>query len=157
MRLILAVTALALTVTTTAHADVYRFVDAQGRVQFTDKWVPGSELIKSSEHTRSNTSTQAAAAQSRATEQSKLAASNERIAAQQAQENAAAAVRKDVEATRNEQCKTAKERYEKSIQARRLYKPGKDGERQYLTDQEADEQRLQARMEMQSVCGTPKK
>ena len=154
MRLILVAAALALTATA-AHADVYRFVDGQGRVQYSDKWVPGSELIKTSERTRANAP--AAAAQTRATEQSKLAVSNDRIAAQQAQENAAAAVQKDLTATRTEQCKTAKERYEKSIQARRLFKTGKDGERQYLTDAEADEQRLQARMEMQNLCGTPQK
>jgi hypothetical protein len=154
MRLILAAAVLALTATA-AHADVYRFVDGQGRVQYSDKWVPGSELIKTSERTRTNAP--AAAAQARAAEQNKLAVSNDRLAAQQAQENAAAAVKQDLSATRNEQCKTAKERYEKSIQARRLFKTGKDGERQYLTDQEADEQRLQARMEMQNFCGTAKK
>jgi hypothetical protein len=154
MRLILAAAVLALTATA-AHADVYRFVDGQGRVPYSDKWVPGSELIKTSERTRTNAP--AAAAQARAAEQNKLAVSNDRLAAQQAQENAAAAVKQDLSATRNEQCKTAKERYEKSIQARRLFKTGKDGERQYLTDQEADEQRLQARMEMQNFCGTAKK
>jgi uncharacterized protein DUF4124 len=155
MRLTLAAATLAFTVATAAHADVYRYVDGQGRVQYSDKWVPGSELIKSSDRTRA--SSQAAAAQSRAAEQNKMAVSNDRLAAQQAQENAANAVRQDLAATRNEQCKTAKERYEKSIQARRLFKMGKDGERQYLTDKEADEQRLQARMDMQSVCGTPPK
>jgi hypothetical protein len=155
MRLIFAVSALALTVATVAHADVYRFVDAQGRVQYSDKWVPGSELIKTSDHNRANA--QAAAAQARAADQNRLAVSNDRIAAEQAQSTAANAVRKDLAATRNEQCKAAKEKYDKSIQARRLFKTGKDGERQYLTDQEADEARLQARMEMQSVCGTPAK
>ena len=29
-----------------ARADVYRWVDAQGRVQYSDRWVPGSELVK---------------------------------------------------------------------------------------------------------------
>src|SRR3569833_4407632 len=30
-----------------AHADVYRWVDARGEARYTDRWVPGSELIKS--------------------------------------------------------------------------------------------------------------
>jgi hypothetical protein len=145
------VTAFVFAAATTAHADVYRFVDAQGRIQYTDRWVPGSELIKSGDHSRPNA--EAAAAQ-RAAEQTKLAVSSDRIAAQQSQQNAADAVRKDVAASRNEQCKQAKERYEKSIQARRIYKVGKDGEREYLTDQQADEQRLQARVDMQNACGT---
>ena len=155
MRLLFAVSALALTAATAAHADVYRFVDAQGRIQYTDRWIPGSELIKSSDHTRASNS--AAAAQARTTEQNKLAVSNDRIAAQQAQTAATAAIRQEVAAARNEQCKTAKDKYEKAIQARRLYRTGKDGERQYMTDQEADEARLAARVEMQSACGTPQK
>jgi Skp family chaperone for outer membrane proteins len=154
MRLTFAVSILALTAATAAQADVYRFVDAQGRIQYTDRWIPGSELIKSSDHNRASN---AAAAQARATEQNKLAVSNDRIAAQQAQTAATTAIRQEVAAARNEQCKTAKDKYEKAIQARRLYKTGKDGERQYLTDQESDEARLAARVEMQSACGTDKK
>lgn len=152
MRRVLAISALVLAAAGTAQADVYRFVDAQGRIQYSDRWVPGSELIKTSDRNRA-TNSEAAAAQ-RAAEQNKLAVSNDRIAAQQAQHNAADAVRRDVAATRGEQCKKAKEVYEKSVQARRLYKVGKDGEREYLTDSQADEQRLQARMEMQNACGS---
>jgi len=151
MRRFFAVTALALAAITVAHADVYRFVDAQGRIQYTDRWIPGSELIKTTTHNAANSQ---APSQARATDQNKLAVSNDRIAAQLAQENATQAVRKDVASARNEQCKSAKEKYEKAIQARRLYKTGKDGERQYLTDSEADEARLAARTEMQSACGS---
>ena len=76
-------------------------------------------------------------------------AANERLRAD-AQRNA---VQKDVAATRAEQCKTAKEKYEKSIEARRLYRVGKDGEREYYTDAEADEARLTAKRDMDSACG----
>jgi len=31
-----------------AHADVYRWVDEHGEAHYSDRWVPGSELIKSS-------------------------------------------------------------------------------------------------------------
>ena len=30
-----------------AHADVYRWVDAKGEAHYSDRWVPGSELIVS--------------------------------------------------------------------------------------------------------------
>ena len=30
-----------------AHADVYRWVDDKGEAHYSDRWVPGSELIKS--------------------------------------------------------------------------------------------------------------
>jgi len=63
------------------------------------------------------------------------------------------AVQKDVAATRAEQCKAAKEKYEKSIEARRLYRLGKDGEREYLSDAEVDEARLAAKQELDTACG----
>lgn len=150
MRRILAITFLVLATAGTASADVYRSVDAKGNAIFTDRWVPGSTRVKVD---RSRTNSEAAALQ-RNTEQSKLAVSNDRIAAQQSEQSAADAVRQDVAGVRNEQCKQAKERYEKSIQARRLYRTGKDGEREYLSDVQADEERLQARMSMQQVCAS---
>jgi hypothetical protein len=152
MRRILAITAFVLAAGATAHADVYRYIDAQGRPQYSDRWVPGSTLVKTDRNRPS-----ADAAAQRAADQSKLAASNERISAQLNQQAAARAVKADLEKARSEQCKQATERYEKSIQARRMYKAGKDGEREYLTDQQADEARLAARMERDQACGTPAK
>ena len=132
-----------------AQADVYRWVDAQGEVHYSDRWVPGSVLIKV-ERPRA---TPAAAASTQAAEQNRLAVTNDRINAQQAQNAAARAVQRDVQEARTAQCKEAKERYEKSIQARRIFRTGKDGEREYLSDAEADEWRLKARSEMQQACG----
>jgi hypothetical protein len=63
------------------------------------------------------------------------------------------AVQKDVAATRAEQCKTATERYQRSITARHAYRLNKAGEREYLTDAEIDQERLDARKEMDRVCG----
>ncbi|MGQ0834217.1 MAG: DUF4124 domain-containing protein [Gammaproteobacteria bacterium] len=133
-----------------AQADVYRWVDSTGEVHYSDRWVPGSVLVKV---TRSRATPEAVAA-SRGAEQNRLAVSNDRISAQQSQNAESQAVRRDVSQARNEQCKTAKERYEKSIQARRIFKTGKDGEREYLSDVQADEWRLQARTEMQQACGS---
>lgn len=64
-----------------------------------------------------------------------------------------AAVQKDVATIRAEQCKKAQERYEQSINARRIYKEKKDGEREYLTDAEADAMRVQARADRDAACG----
>lgn len=133
-----------------ARADVYRWVDAEGRVHYSDRWVPGSELIKIN---RSWQSPEAAAARA-AAEQNRLAVTSDRIAAQQAEERAAQAVRQDVAKAREEQCKEAREQYQKAIRARRIYRTGKDGEREYLSEAEADEYRMQARNEMQAACGS---
>ena len=64
-----------------------------------------------------------------------------------------AAVQKDVSAARTEQCKAATDKYQKSVEARRMYRMNKDGEREYFTDAEADAARLSARNEMEQACG----
>ena len=43
---ILAIAATLVGLTAAAHADVYRWTDAQGHVQYSDRWVPGSMLVK---------------------------------------------------------------------------------------------------------------
>ncbi len=127
-----------------AHADVWKWVDPHGQVQYSDRWVPGAQLIKSD---RVHASSPSSAEEGRKPDASPLGAGQpDRQAASQA-------VQKDVAAARTEQCKQAKERYEKSIQARRIYRTGKNGEREYLTDDEADQERLQARIDMQQACG----
>ena len=65
------------------------------------------------------------------------------------------AVQKDVAATRAEQCKQATEKYQRSITARHAYRLNKAGEREYLTDAEIDQSRLDARLEMDRTCGNP--
>jgi hypothetical protein len=64
-----------------------------------------------------------------------------------------AAVQKDVSSTRAEQCKAATEKYQKSVEARRIYRMNKDGEREYFTDEQADAARLSAHNEMELACG----
>jgi hypothetical protein len=75
-------------------------------------------------------------------------------AARLGQEASRAAVQKDVAANRAEQCKQAKDKYQKSVEARRVYRINKAGEREYLSDAEADQARLNARLEMERSCGS---
>ena len=77
------------------------------------------------------------------------AAANARLS----QDASRVAVQKDVAATRAEQCKQAKEKYQQSVEARRVYRVNKAGEREYLSDTEADQARLNARLEMERSCG----
>jgi hypothetical protein len=79
------------------------------------------------------------------------AAANARLS----QDASRLAVQKDVAATRAEQCKQAKEKYQQSVEARRVYRVNKAGEREYLSDTEADQARLNARLEMDRSCGNP--
>jgi hypothetical protein len=125
-------------------------------VHYSDQWVPGSETIKSSPKPPGS-----GGSSSRATYNAPKTAS-----APMAQDNAAKAVKDDMSKVRDQQCKEAKDRYEKAIQARRIFKapapsdktpPAKDvdgGElRQYLSEEEADAYRVKARQDVQDLCG----
>ena len=136
-----------------AHADVYRWVDDHGEPHYTDRWVPGSELIKSSKPRPSPSDTSAPApVQTRGPVPTPAATD----AAKQAKANEAA-VKEDVTKTKEVQCKAAKDRYQKAIEARRIYKPGtgKEGERVYMSDEETDKYRLEARNDVILTCGSP--
>ena len=63
------------------------------------------------------------------------------------------AVQKDVAASRAEQCKQAKDKYEKSVESRRMYRLNKAGEREYFSDAEVDQARLNMRTDMERACG----
>jgi hypothetical protein len=79
------------------------------------------------------------------------------VAEQRAQNAAVAKARegmqKDLADKRTEQCKKNQEIYQKSIEARLIYRAGKNGEREYLSDTEADQARLNARINMEQTCG----
>lgn len=145
-----------------AHADVFRWVDEHGGVHYSDQWVPGSEVIKSSKPHPATTST----APATRTSAKQSSSSNDRTASQSAQQGAAQAVKQDVAKVREQQCKEAKDRYDKAVQARRIYKTAegdkpkdtdRPDDRQYLTDEEADAYRLKARTDMQDACGASAK
>jgi hypothetical protein len=134
-----------------ARADVYRWVDDRGEAHYTDRWVPGSELIKSSKPHPAEPTPSVSQEQGRI---SKISSANQTPAAKQ-QQAAEAAVKADVAKTKEAQCKQAKDRYQKAIEARRIYKPGKEGEeRVYMTDAETDAYRLQARNDVTLTCGS---
>jgi hypothetical protein len=57
-----------------------------------------------------------------------------------------------VQQTRDKQCADAQDRYKKLIESRRLYKEGANGERQYLTSDQIDQERLNAKREIDETC-----
>ena len=61
----------------------------------------------------------------------------------------------DLRKKRDEQCKEATARYDKSIAARRLYREDKSGQRTYLTDAEIEKARIEARTDRDTACGSP--
>ncbi|MBV9343398.1 MAG: DUF4124 domain-containing protein [Gammaproteobacteria bacterium] len=134
-----------------ARADVYRWVDEHGEPHYSDQWVPGSQVIKTT-RTRAGTDSPG-----RAAEQKNLMASSRNISGQLEDESNARAVQQDMARVREAQCRAAQDRYLKAIESRRVYKESKDGDRQYLSDDEADAYREVARKDVQVRCGSAPK
>lgn len=137
--LLLATTAL----TTGARADIWKLVDADGHVQYSDRWTPGAVLIKGERPTPSSASDSA----------SDTKATDQQITAQLNREQAQRQVQRDEAAAHAEQCKQATDHYNQLIQARRIYTQS-NGDRQYLSDAQADQERVQAKEDMDSACGS---
>jgi hypothetical protein len=138
-----------------ALPDVYRSVDAQGHVQYSDTPTPGAELLRMNSQRLPMRVTAAPTATSVANSTSKstpLAKSGDLVNQQLEQDAAARAVHTDLAQTRADQCKKAQDTYDQSLQARRIYKQGANGEREYLSDDEADKARVANKLALDTAC-----
>src|SRR5690349_14741246 len=100
-----------------ADGDIWRWKDAQGVYHYSDQWVPGSELIKGNRSRTPGEDDSARSAGNKASSEPVTEA--DRVVQQQ---QTARTVAADVAKVKEKQCKEAQERYEKTIQARRMYK-----------------------------------
>jgi Domain of unknown function (DUF4124) len=135
-------------------ADVYRFVDAQGGIHYTDTWVPGSTVIKVEHRPTSGGSAPATA---RTAQGQQAIASGDRARADLAKQADERAVHTDVAQAHEEDCTKAKESYDKAVKSRRIIKTDKEGQREYLSETDADAYRLQLRQDVQAACGANSK
>jgi hypothetical protein len=134
---------------TLARADVYRWVDDKGEPHYSDQWVPGSEVIKTSK-----AHPQGADAPGHVADQKSLSASDQSIHNQLGDRDNARAVQQDLAKRRDALCHQFKDRYTRAITSRRIYKDGSDGDRSYLSDDEADKYREELRKAVQDNCGS---
>lgn len=128
-----------------ASAIVYKWTDAQGKTQYGDRPpdgvhaeivdMPGSHAARSVLTTRPSPSAKSPARDLSTTDDA-----------------AKKAVADDVAQIRGKQCSDAQERYKKLLEGRRLYKAGADGERQYLSSEEIDSERINAKREVDTIC-----
>jgi hypothetical protein len=144
---ILAIAVTMLGLASAAHADVYKWTDAHGTVQYSDKWVPGSTLIKTDKNHVPPPSAPGAPENTPAA----ASPSPSEVAAQQRDQRAVA---QDVARTKAEQCKQLQEAYTKAVQSRRMYKDGPNGTREYVSDAEADAFRLKLFNDRKQACGS---
>jgi len=128
-----------------ASAVVYKWVDGQGKIQYGDHPPDGvhAEVV---ELLGNHVPHAAAPASQPAKAAGKTPA---------AQDDAKKAVDQDVAQTREKQCADAQERYKKLIEGRRIYKTGADGERQYMSSEEIDTERVNAKRDLDAVCNSP--
>jgi len=131
-----------------ASAVVYKWVDAQGKIQYGDRPPDGvhAEVVE----LLGNHVAHAAAPARAATAQPAGSPKNPAAA-----DPAKQAVAEDVSEVRDKQCADAQDRYKKLIEGRKLYKTGADGERQYLTSEEIDSERVNAKRDVDSICNSP--
>jgi hypothetical protein len=133
-----------------ASAVVYKWVDAQGKVQYGDRPPDGvhAEIVEGLGTHNSAPSARPAPA-----------AAAPRIAANTAapvkDDATKQAVDQDVAVTRDKQCADAQANYKKLIEGRRLFKTGADGERQYLTSDQIDSERVNAKRDIDATCNSP--
>ena len=128
-------------------ATVYRSIDDQGNVRYTDR--PEGKNVERVVIRTQRGSTPAA---------------RPSVAAQQAASNPAAntpepelageqgPTEEEIKAQRESNCKIAKDRLERYVTSRRLYKELPDGEREYLDDDQLTEAREKAAEDVQKWC-----
>jgi len=64
----------------------------------------------------------------------------------------AAAVQRDVQQARSAQCKQAQERYKNYVESQRLFRQTPDGKREYLSDAELTQARIDAKKAVDDLC-----
>jgi hypothetical protein len=130
-------------------AAVYKWTDAQGKVMYGDRPPDGvkAELI-----TLLGNHSPAPSA-SRQAEPSRVSRTVTATSAKPpVKDEAKKAVEADVATAKAKQCSDAQERYRKLIEGRHIYKEGAGGERKYLSSEEIDAERLNAKQELDSIC-----
>ena len=138
-----------------AHADVWGWQDAEGKWHYSDRPREGAKLIRSRGSSSSRSSDGSAAAVPGAANDT--SAQGAAIAERLESESAARAVAADLDKKRAEQCKEATERYDKMIATRRLFREKTAGEREYLTEAELSQARVDARKERDAACAAPRR
>jgi hypothetical protein len=134
---------------TVAQADVYRWVDEKGEPHYSDQWMPGAVVVKTTKAHPVGYDSGA-----RTSDQKALTAANTATSEKLSDESNARAVQQDVARRKDAVCKQAKEQYARAIASRRIFKNDKDGERDYMSDTEADAYREQVRKAVQDNCGS---
>jgi Domain of unknown function (DUF4124) len=134
-----------------ASAVVYKWTDAQGKLQYGDRPPDGVHaVVVELLGTHAASARVAAPSTAQSAPEARVAASTPT----RKELDDKKAVDQDVAQTRDKQCADAQDRYKKLIEGRRLYKTGPDGERKYMTSEEIDTERLGAKRDIDNICNS---
>jgi len=130
-----------------ASAVVYKWSDADGKVHYGDRPPDGvkAQIVEGLGLTVHYSAPAAAPAAARTSAPPAAVAKDKPI--DPAAIDAATAARE-------QQCSAAQARLKQLNEGRHLYKPGQNGDREYLTSAQIDAERLDAKKEVDTVCGT---
>ncbi len=142
--LMLALTA----VGTTAAGQIYKWTDEEGNVHFTDKPVAEEAERVAIQSRRTDPERVQAMVQSRADAAAK-AAEEEAAATPQGPTEEEIQARLEERAKR---CATYRERLQRFVQSRRIYREDENGERVYLSEEEMQEAREKVENQVQEYC-----
>jgi hypothetical protein len=129
---------------------VYKWLDVEGRIHYSDRPPPPEGKLISVETTsyaRAHIGLVERAAAPPAPQPSTA-----KPAPGAASPELKRAVAEDIATARADQCKQARDTYQRYIQSRRLIRKGPDGEQIYLSDAEMDSERLNAKKAADEAC-----
>lgn len=148
MRIAALIVTLTIAVAPSAAADVYRTVDAQGNVAYSDRPEDGSSVRVAVAVTAP--AARAAARTPSAQPGDQRQANQQDAGPDEATIAAAEAAQRAEDRAAN--CEIARQRNEKYATSHRLYRVGEDGERVYFTDAETTQARTNAQAEVARWC-----
>jgi hypothetical protein len=135
---------------TVAVADtVYKWLDTSGQVHYTDRppEMPGARVLGIFERDMIEETVADAQPPSQASDGTSSGFDDG-----PASRDVVSSVEADMATVRAEQCKQAQGRYKTYIESRRLFRQLPNGEREYLTDEELTQARIEARQAVEDFC-----
>jgi DNA helicase IV len=128
-------------------SEVFKTKDAKGNTIYTDR----PDLLPAEKLKLQSKSTDPATAEKRYDEQMKRYAADDKVAGSPTAEQRKASVTSAEDLAKR--CQDARARYDGLMNSRRIYEDGeKEGERRYLSDQEAAAARANAKQTMDEFC-----
>ena len=139
----LAILALACAVVPLASAELYKYVDKDGKTVYSDQPPINADSKQLHVAPGGGTSAKSYVARDKELEKERTKAKDKEKKAEDAATN---------EKLAEQRCEQAKSNYQTYAEGGRLFKTNKEGEREFLSDEEIEQQRTKSKQEMDEAC-----